>query len=89
MIVTVVQALDLGVFNTGDHTHYHIQTETTSTYHCVLLTPYLTSHGASQEIFVGVTTTLYTCLLPTSSPYPVSPIGGWTTLNTEFLDTLP
>ena len=30
MIALVVEALDLGIFNTGDHTHYHIQTDTTS-----------------------------------------------------------
>ena len=28
MIATVVEALDLGIFNIGDHTHYHIQTDT-------------------------------------------------------------
>ena len=89
MIASVVEALDLCIFNTGDHTHHHIQTDTTSIYRCVVLTPYSTSHGASPEIFVEVTTTLYSCLLPMSSPYPVFPAGSWTTLTGDFLNTLP
>ena len=39
MIATVVEALDLGIFNTGDHTHYHIQTDTITVLDLSLCSP--------------------------------------------------
>ena len=39
MIVTVIEALDLGIFNIGDHTHYRIQTDTTAALDLSLCSP--------------------------------------------------
>ena len=39
MIASVVEALDLSIFNAGDHTHYHIQTDTTSVLDLSLCSP--------------------------------------------------
>ena len=92
MIATVIEALDLGIFNIGDHTHYHIQTDTTSALDLSLCSP-----DALLDFTWSVTGDLcgsdhYPILLsffPTSSPYLMSPAGGWTTLTRDFLNTLP